>query len=124
MLFCGMTMNPAKIHVDAAYSATTEFGRPLVNSLLTLGLLIGLTVPDTTYGTTVGNLGMDEVRFPKPLFHGDTLHVRTTVLATRPSRSRPGQGIVELRHDGMNQHGDLVATCRRNALMLGRPPVA
>lgn len=120
VLFCGMTMNPAKVHLDAEYSRGTEFGQPIVNSLFTLGLMVGMSVNDTTYGTTVANLGMDEVRFPKPVFHGDTLRVRTTVLGTRASRSRPGQGIVELRHEALNQRGEVVASCRRSALMLGR----
>ena len=120
VLFSTMTMNPAKLHLDAAYAATTEFGQPIVNSLFTLGLMIGMSVNDTTYGTTVANLGMDEVRFPKPVFHGDTVHVRTTVLGKRPSRSRPGQGIVEFRHDMLNHQGEVVATCRRSALMLGQ----
>ena len=121
VLFSTMTMNPAKLHLDAAYAATTEFGQPIVNSLFTLGLMIGMSVNDTTYGTTVGNLGMEEVRFPKPVFHGDTVHVRTTVLGKRPSRSRPGQGIVEFRHETLNQRDEVVASCRRAALMLGRP---
>jgi acyl dehydratase len=118
--FSSMTMNPAKLHLDAAYAATTEFGQPIVNSLFTLGLMIGMSVNDTTYGTTVANLGMEEVRFPKPVFHGDTLHVRSTVLSKRPSRSRPGQGIIEFRHEAINQRDEVVASCRRSALMLGR----
>ena len=120
VLFSTMTMNPAKLHLDAAYAATTEFGQVIVNSLFTLGLMVGMSVNDTTYGTTVANLGMEEVRFPKPLFHGDTVHVRTTVLGKRPSRSRPGQGIVEFRHETLNQRDEIVASCRRSALMLGR----
>ena len=120
VLFSSMTMNPAKLHLDAAYSATTEFGQPIVNSLFTLGLMIGMSVNDTTYGTTVANLGMDEVRFPKPVFHGDTLRVRTTVLSKRASKSRPGQGIIEFRHEALNQRDEIVASCRRSALMLGR----
>jgi acyl dehydratase len=120
VLFSTMTMNPAKLHLDAAYSATTEFGQPIVNSLFTLGLMIGMSVNDTTYGTTVANLGMDEVRFPKPVFHGDTVRVRTTVLGKRTSKSRPGQGIVEFRHETINQRDEIVASCRRSALMLGQ----
>ena len=120
VLFSTMTMNPAKLHLDAAYAATTEFGQPIVNSLFTLGLMVGMSVNDTTYGTTVANLGMDEVRFPKPVFHGDTVHVRTTVLSKRPSRSRPGQGIVEFQHETLNQRDEVVASCRRSALMLGK----
>ena len=124
VLFSSMTMNPAKLHLDAAYAAGTEFGRPIVNSLFTLGLMIGMSVNDTTYGTAVANLGMDEVRFPRPVFHGDTLRVRTTVLGTRPSRSRPGQGVVEFRHEALNERDEVVASCRRSALMLGREPPA
>ena len=120
VLFSTMTMNPAKLHLDAAYSATTEFGQPIVNSLFTLGLMVGMSVNDTTYGTTVANLGMDEVRFPKPVFHGDTVRVRTTVLGKRASKSRPGQGIVEFRHETINQRDEIVASCRRSALMLGK----
>ena len=121
VLFSSMTMNPAKLHLDAAYGATTEFGKPIVNSLFTLGLMIGMSVNDTTYGTTVANLGMEEVRFPKPVFHGDTVRVRTTVLGKRPSKSRPGQGIIEFRHEALNQRDEIVASCRRSALMLGKP---
>ena len=120
VMFSSMTMNPAKLHLDAAYAATTEFGQPIVNSLFTLGLMIGMSVNDTTYGTTVANLGMDEVRFPKPVFHGDTLRVRTTVLGKRASKSRPGQGIVEFRHESLNQRNEIVASCRRSALMQGQ----
>ena len=120
VLFSCMTMNPAKLHLDAAYSATTEFKQPIVNSLFTLGLMIGMSVNDTTYGTTVANLGMEEVRFPKPVFHGDTVRVRSTVLGKRASKSRPGQGIVEFRHETLNQRDEIVASCRRSALMLGK----
>ena len=120
VLFSTMTMNPAKLHLDEDFSRKTEFGQRIVNSLFTLGLMVGMSVNDTTYGTTVANLGLDEVRFPKPVFHGDTLRVRTTVLNKRPSRSRPGQGIVELRHEALNQRDEVVASCRRSALMLGR----
>jgi acyl dehydratase len=116
-----MTMNPAAIHLDHAYAATTEFGKPIVNSLLTLGLMIGISVHDTTFGTTVANLGMEKVAFPAPVFHGDTIKVRSIVLALRPSRSRPGQGVVTFRHEAFNQAGTLVAACERAALMLGKP---
>jgi acyl dehydratase len=121
VLFCGMTMNPAAIHLDHAHAATTEFRRPIVNSLLTLGLMIGISVHDTTFGTTVANLGMEKVAFPAPVFHGDTIRVRSTVLGVRPSKSRPGQGVVTFRHEAFNQDGTLVATCERAALMLARP---
>jgi acyl dehydratase len=122
VLFCGMTMNPAAIHLDAEYAAGTEFKKPIVNSLLTLGLMIGISVHDTTFGTTVANLGMEKVAFPAPVFHGDTIRVRSTVLAVRPSKSRPGQGVVTFRHEAFKQSAVLVATCERAALMLGRPP--
>lgn len=119
--FCGATYNPAAIHIDAEYCKTTEFGRPLVNSIFTLGLVIGLTVQDTTLGTTVANLGMTDTRFPNPVFAGDTLRVKTTVVDLRESKSRPNAGIVTLLHQGFNQHGKEVCTCTRQALMLRRP---
>jgi acyl dehydratase len=117
VLFTTLTMNPQPLHLDAEFAKTTEFGRPLVNSIFTLGLVIGITVGDTTLGTTVANLGMTDVRFPKPVFHGDTIRARTTVVSLRRSRSRPDAGIVEFEHVGLNQHGDTVAICRRAALM-------
>jgi acyl dehydratase len=118
MWFCGATCNPAAIHIDAEYCRDTEFGKPLVNSLFTLGLVIGLSVQDTTLGTTVGNLGMTEVKFPKPVFHGDTLRSKTTVLELRESKSRPNAGIVTFLHQGFNQRGEEVVTCKRQALLL------
>ncbi|RDC73459.1 MaoC family dehydratase [Rhodovulum sp. 12E13] len=121
VIFTTMTMNPAAIHLDHAYSAETEFGRPLVNSLFTLGLVVGISVHETTLGTTVGNLGFEEVRFPAPVFTGDTLHVETEVAAARESRSRPGQGIVTFVHRAYNQDGALVCEARRGALMLKAP---
>jgi acyl dehydratase len=117
MWFCGATCNPAAIHIDAEYCKETEFGKPLVNSLFTLGLVIGLSVQDTTLGTTVGNLGMTEVRFPKPVFYGDTLRSKTTVLEMRESKSRPNAGIVTFLHQGFNQRGEEVVTCKRQALL-------
>lgn len=122
LLFSTMTMNPAKLHLDAAYcEAETEFGRPLVNSLFTLGLMVGISVHDTTFGTTIANLGMTDVKFPAPLFHGDTVRVATEVLAVRESRSRPNAGLVELHHRAFKQDGALVAECKRQAFMLKRP---
>jgi acyl dehydratase len=121
VLFCALTMNPAAIHLDHEYSARTEFGKPLVNSVFTLGLVVGISVGDTTLGTTVGNLGWEDVRFPRPVFVGDTIRVETEVAAVRPSRSRPGQGIVSLRHRGFNQRDEVVCECLRQAMMLGRP---
>lgn len=116
--FCGATYNPAQIHIDAEYCRQTEFGQPLFNSIFTLGLVIGLAVQDTTLGTTVANLGMTEVAFPKPVFAGDTIRSVTTVLEKRESRSRPTQGIVTFRHQGFNQRDELVCDCVRQALML------
>ena len=121
VLFTSLTMNPQPLHLDAEFAKATEFGRPLVNSIFTLGLVIGISVGDTTLGTTVANLGMSDVRFPKPVFHGDTIHVRTTVIATRRSKSRSDAGILELEHEGLNQRGETVAICRRTALMKKRP---
>jgi acyl dehydratase len=121
VLFTTMTMNPAAIHLDHAYSAGTEFGKPLVNSLFTLGLVVGISVHETTLGTTVGNLGFEEVRFPAPVFVGDTIRVETEVAALRESRSRPGQGIVTFLHRGLNQRDELVCEARRGALMMRAP---
>ena len=121
MWFSLLTMNPQPLHIDAHYAAKTEWGKPLVNSLFTLGLMIGITVNDTTIGTTIANLGMTDVRFPKPVFHGDTLKVRTTVLGVRESKSRPDAGIVEFSHAATNQRGEIVAECKRQALMRKRP---
>ena len=120
--FSLMTLNPQPIHVDAHFSAGTEFGKPVFNSLYTLGIMIGMSVYDTTLGTTVGNLGMTDVEFPMPVFAGDTLRAQTKVLSTRASKSRPGQGIVEFEHTATNQDGVVVARCKRKALMLGGPP--
>lgn len=121
MWFNNATCNPAAIHIDAEYAKSTEFGRPLVNSIFTLGLVIGLSVQDTTLGTTVANLGMSDTRFPKPVFHGDTIRSRTTVLAVRDSGSRPNAGIVTFSHQGLNQRDEEVCICTRQALMLRRP---
>lgn len=124
ILFTTMTLNPAAIHLDAEYAKTTEFGRPLVNSAFTLGLMVGISVGDTTLGTTVGNLGWDEVRFPHPVFAGDTLRVESEVLELRDSRSRPANGIVVFDHRAFNQRDELVASCKRVALMLRQPAVS
>jgi acyl dehydratase len=121
MLFSHMTLNPQPLHIDAHYCAReTEWGRPLVNSLYTLGLMIGISVNDLTLGTTIANLGMTEVKFLAPLFEGDTLHATTEVLAKRPSNSRPDAGIVEFLHRAYQQDGVLVAECRRQAFMKRR----
>lgn len=122
--FSCLTMNPQPLHIDAHKAGSSEFGRPIVNSLFTLGLLVGLTVADTTLNTTVANLGFEEVRFPHPLFHGDSVRAETVVEAVRASRSRPGDGIVEFRHRAFNQDGVEVASCRRSALMRRSPTPA
>jgi acyl dehydratase len=121
VLFSTLTMNPQPLHVDEEFAKTTEFGQRLVNSIFTLGLVIGMTVGETTLGTTIANLGMDKVAFPKPVFHGDTIHARSIVRTVRASKSRPEAGVVELEHQGINQRGELVATCLRSAFMKRRP---
>lgn len=122
VFFTALTHNPAALHLDEEYCRTqTEFGQRIVNSAFTLGLMVGISVGDTTLGTTVANLGWDAVRFPKPLFHGDTVHVESEVSEIRDSRSRPENGIVIFEHRAYNQHNELVATCKRSALMLRKP---
>ncbi len=118
-LFSAMTMNPASLHLDHHYAKTqTEFGKPLVNSLFTLGLIIGISVHDTTHGTTIANLGMTDISFPNPVFHGDTVRVETKVLSKRRSKSRPKAGIVTFEHKGINQREEVVAMCTRQAFMI------
>jgi len=124
MWFSNATCNPAAIHIDAEYCKGTEFGKPLMNSVFSLGLVIGLSVLDTTLGTTVANLGMTDVRFPNPVFAGDTLRSRTTVRELRASKSRPNAGIVTFLHQGFNQKGQEVVTCTRQALMLRKAEAA
>ena len=118
VLFCSLTCNPAAIHIDHEYAKTTEFGLPLFNSIFVLGLVVGLSVLDTTLGTTVANLGWEDVSFPRPVFAGDTIHAQTKVIALRDSKSRPTQGIVTFEHCGFNQRNEVIATCRRAALMM------
>ena len=120
-LFSVLTMNAQPLHLDEAFAATTEFGTRLVNSLFTLSLLIGLSVYETTLGTTVANLGFEEIAFPTPVIPGDTVHAQTEVVSSRPSASRPGQGIVVFEHRAFNHRNELVARCRRSALMSRRP---
>jgi acyl dehydratase len=119
--FSALTMNPQPLHLDADFASRSEFGERIVNSLFTLGVLVGLTVYELTLGTTIANLGFGRVEFPKPLFHGDTLRAESTVLEARASRSRPAAGVVRFEHRGLNQDGDLVAVCERAALMHRRP---
>jgi acyl dehydratase len=124
VFFTALTHNPAQLHLDEEYGKQTEYGQRIVNSCLTLGFMVGISVGDTTLGTTVANLGWDEVRFPKPLFHGDTIHVETEVLELRESKSRPNNGIVIFMHRTYNQRDELVASCKRSALMLRKPKSA
>ena len=122
MLFSNMTLNPQPLHIDADFCAKeTEWGKPLMNSLFTLGLLIGISVSDTTVGTTIANLGMSDVKFPAPLFEGDTIHCTTEIMDVRGSKSRPDAGIVDFLHKAYNQDGKLVAECRRQAFMKRAP---
>ncbi|MCA5892310.1 MaoC family dehydratase [Isoptericola sp. NEAU-Y5] len=120
VLFTSVTMNPQGLHLDAAWAATQPFGRPLMNSMLTLATLVGLSVAHLTRGTIVANLGFSEVTFPHPMFHGDTLYGETTVPQRRLSRSRPGQGIATLEHVGRNQDNEVVARAVRSVLMWTR----
>ena len=124
LLFTTLTMNPQPLHLDAHFAESTEFGQRLFNSIYTLGIMIGMTVYDTTLGTTIGNLGMTEVKFPKPVFHGDTLKAHTKILSKRLSKSRPNQGIVEFEHTATNQRGEIVATCRRTGLIHCKPALS
>ena len=120
--FSCMTHNPALLHLDEEYCRTeTEYGQRLVNSCFTLGLMVGISVGDTTLSTAVANLGWDEVRFPKPVFHGDTLRIETEVIELRGSKSRPNAGIVTFLHRAYNQRGELVAHCKRSGLQLRKP---
>jgi acyl dehydratase len=122
VMFTSMTMNPAWLHLDFDYAENeTEFGRPLVNSMLTLATVIGISVHETTLGTTVANLGFKEITFPAPVFHGDTIRVESEVVAARASKSRPTQGIVTFEHRAFNQRDELVCRAMRDALMHRRP---
>jgi acyl dehydratase len=121
LLMSALTHNPAPLHLDAEFMKGTEYGRILVNSCFTLGLMVGISVGDTTQGTAVANLGWDEVRFPAPTFVGDTLRIETEVLDVRESKSRIDQGIVTFAHRAFNQDGVLVAHCKRASLQRKRP---
>jgi len=121
IMFSCLTMNPQPLHIDRHFSAETEWGQPLMNSLFTLGLMIGISVNDLTVGTTIANLGMTDVKFPNPLFQGDTVSVATEISGKRESRSRDDAGIVEFIHRAYKQDGALVAQCTRQAFMRKRP---
>jgi len=122
MLFSNMTLNPQPLHIDRHYCETeTDWGQPLMNSLFTLGLMIGIQVSDTSVGTTVANLGMTDVKFPNPLFEGDTVSCTSEVISKRESKSRPGTGIVTLHHKAFKQDGKLVAECQRQVMVRMMP---
>lgn len=121
LLFTTLSHNPAQLHLDAEYMKDSEYGQILVNSCFTLSLMVGVSVGDTTLGTAVANLGWDEVRFPRPVFVGDTLNIVSEVLDLRESKSRPETGIVTFRHEAFNQRGELVASCKRSGLQRKKP---
>ncbi|GLQ06355.1 MaoC family dehydratase [Sneathiella chinensis] len=121
IMFCAMTHNPQPLHLDEEYSKDTMYGQRIVNSLFTLGLLVGVTVADTTLGTTLGNLGMTDIRFKNPVFHGDTIRVVTRIKDMRESKSRPNEGIVVFEHIGYNQRDEEIAYVVRTGLMKKRP---
>ncbi|MEI9926559.1 MAG: MaoC family dehydratase [Sphingomonas sp.] len=121
LLFSALTHNTQPLHIDAEAARASEFGRILVNGTFTFSLMVGITVGDTTAGTLVANLGYDALRMPKPVFLGDTLRAETEVIELRPSKSRPGQGIVTWAHRMRNQRDELVCECRRSALLRSRP---
>ena len=120
VLFCALTMNTQPLHVDEEFAKATPFGRRIVNGILTLGLVVGLSVPDLTEGTIVANLGYDKVVHPNPVFHGDTITAETEVLETRESTSQPDRGIVRLRQIGRKQDGTIVVELERTVLFLKR----
>ncbi len=121
VLICALTHNPQPLHLDHEEAAKSEFGKPLVNSVYTFGLMVGVSVADTTLGTLVANLGYTDLTFPAPVFTGDTLRSETAVTALRESKSRPNAGIVTFEHKSYNQKGELVARCLRTALLAKNP---
>lgn len=121
LLFTTLTMNPQPLHLDAEFARESIHGQILVNSIFTLGLVVGLSVRDTTLGTTLGNLGFDKTTFPNPVFIGDTITVSSKVVAMRESRTKPDRGIVTFEHTGTNQRGELVCSCLRGAMMMRMP---
>ena len=122
LLTCALTHNPQPLHLDADYAAGTEFGRIVVNGIYTFGLMVGVSVGDTTLGTLIANLGYDQLVMPKPVFIGDTLRCETTVVEKRESRSRPNAGLVTFEHRALNQRDEIVCQCKRTALLLKSLP--
>ncbi|MFP6663649.1 MAG: MaoC family dehydratase [Deltaproteobacteria bacterium] len=121
LLITTLTMNVQPLHLDAEFAARSQFGKILVNSMFTLSLIVGLSVAETTLGTTIGNLGFEKIDFPHPVFIGDTITARTEVIEARPSQSKPDRGIVLFEHIGTNQRDEIVCRARRNAMMKTRP---
>lgn len=121
VLFCSLTMNPQPLHLNEDFASKTQFGQRIVNGILSMGLVVGLTVGDLTQGTIIANLGYENVRHPHPLFHGDTLYVETEITAKRDSQSNPNAGLVTMKHLGRNQHGAVCVEVTRTALFLKRP---
>ena len=121
LLFTTLTLNPQPLHLDAEFARQSIHGQILVNSIFTLGLVVGLSVGETTLGTTLGNLGFDKTTFPNPVFIGDTIRASSTVVERRESRTKPDRGIVVFEHIGVNQRGEVVCSCRRTAMMMRRP---
>lgn len=121
ILFCSLTLNTQPLHINEDYAARTEFGRRIVNGLLTLGVVVGITVSDLTQGTIIANLGYEQVQHPHPLFHGDTIYVETTITNRRESKSRPDCGIITMKHVGRKQDGVTVIEVTRSALFRKRP---
>lgn len=123
-LYSALTYNCAPLHIDAEYAKNSIFGQRIVNSMFLLGLVTGVTVIDTTIGTTLGNLGFEDIKFPKPVFHGDTIHVQTEILSRRESKKRDDSGIVMFKHVAFNQRDEVVCEMTRAGLMLKRPKQA
>ncbi len=121
VLFCSLTMNPQPLHLNEDFARQTPFGQRIVNGILSMGLVVGLTVSDLTQGTIIANLGYENVKHPHPLFHGDTLYVETEITAKRESQSNPTAGLVTMKHLGRNQHGAVCVEVTRTALFLKRP---
>lgn len=121
ILFTTLTMNTQPLHLDEEFAKNSMYGQRLVNSIFTLGVVVGVTVIDLTQGTTLGNLGFDTTEFPNPVFHGDTIRVETEVVEKRESKSRPDTGIVWFEHRGFNQRDELICRCRRAGLMRKKP---
>ena len=117
VLFTTLTMNTQALHLDEVEAAAQPFGRRLMNSMHTLATMVGQSVGQLTQGTLVAQLGLGDIRFPAPVFAGDTLYTETEVVEIRDSSSRPGQAIVTLAHTGRNQDGTVVAEARRTCLM-------